>query len=251
MRELIQVLCSPISQCLLVFIFSAYLRYAKRNKKWAVRLIWTACIWLFLCSQYFFSTLLLLPLEHRFPSYSIQSESLNKATQIFVLAGYYRTKTPLPEHTKWPDASYQRITNTLFLHQHLDIPVIISGGNFLHDPELNYATAVAQFLVQRGVQPSALTLVKEGTNTLEEMTAVAPLLSGQTTLVISSATHIPRLALNFQRIAPHADVLFFPVEYLSNSVWEFTLNTPATTSIERVERAIYEYLALINTYFNN
>ena len=245
MRELIQSLCSPITQVIILLCIAGYFARFTQKKSIARSLFSVAFIWLLLCSQYFFSSLLLQPIEYRYPAQALQARTLSTATQIYILAGYYQTSTTLPEHTRWPDATYQRISNGLFLSQYWDLPLIISGGNFLRDTEQNYTEAVANFYRQRGVDKSQLILVKSGTNTFEELSAVAPLLADQTTIIISSATHIPRIAMDLEGIAPNAKVLFFPVDFLSNSTLSFGLNNPSAISIARVERAIYEYIAML------
>lgn len=248
MRELIQALCSPITQVIILLCVACYYARCTDKKGIAKALVTLATMWLLLCSQYFFSSLLLQPIEHQYPAQELQADRLSRATQIYILAGYYDSNTSQPEHTRWSDATYQRISNGLFLHQHWDLPLIISGGNFLRDTEQNYAEAVAQFYQIRGVDKRRLILVKAGTNTYEELTAVAPLLAGQTTIIVSSATHIPRIAMDLHGIAPNSEVLFFPVDFLSNSTWSFSLNNPSAVSIARVERAIYEYIALLYLY---
>lgn len=248
MRELIQTLCSPITQVIILICMAGFYARFTHKKGLAKSLLFMAIIWLSLCSQYFFSSLLLQPIEYRYPAQALQARTLSTATQIYILAGYYQTSTTLPEHTRWSDATYQRISNGLFLSQYWDIPLIISGGNFLRDTEQNYTEAVANFYLRRGVAENNLILVKTGTNTYEELTAVAPLLAGETTIIISSATHITRIAMILNKIAPNAQVRFFPVDYLSSSTWTFSLNNPSAISIAHVERAIYEYIALLYLY---
>lgn len=245
MRELIQALCSPITQVIILLCLASISTHFYKNKHLGKTLVVIAALWLLLCSQYFFSSLLLQPIEHKYRPLELHADTLSTATQIFILAGYYQSNSTQPEHTRWSEATYQRISNGLFLHEYWKLPLIISGGNFLLDAEQNYAEAVAQFYTTRGVAESDLILVKSGTNTYEELIEVAALLENETTIIISSATHIPRIAMLLNEISPEAKIIYFPVEYLSNSSWQLTFNNPSAVSITRVERAIYEYIALL------
>lgn len=243
MRELVQALCSPITQVLILlgFAYFSYYLYGKYVK----RLCTFAFLWLFLCSQYAFSALLLMPLEHHHSSYTLKDDALSHATQIYVLGGYYHSRSSLPEHARWSNATYQRLTNALFLHQYWQLPILYSGGNFLEDNTVNYTDSVTTFFTRRGVHLDKLYPVPIGTNTHEELIAVADKLVDQHTIIISSATHIRRLALEIDAFAPHIQVQYFPVEYLSSPEWNLTLNNPSPHSVVNVERALYEYAALL------
>lgn len=203
--------------------------------------------WLLLCSQYWFSSWLLAPIEHQYQPYNINSPDLADIEQIFVLAGYYESRSTLPDHTRWPNASYKRNTTALFLHEKLQAPILITGGNFLSDKQVSYSEFSKAFFLDKGVAEEALIAVPQGHNTFTEISAVAEHLNKKRTLIISSATHIPRIKLFLEQVTPQADYVFFPVEYLSKKQLSFVVNPPALYALRSSQRAIYEYLAL--TYY--
>ena len=239
-------LTSPLNHFFIAIAFACVF-YVFQQKKLSRTCAILGISWLLLCSQYWFSSWLLAPIEHKHSAYSISSSDLADMEQIFVLAGYYESRSSLPDHTRWSNASYKRNTTALFLHEKLQIPILITGGNFLSDKQVSYSEFSKAFLVDKGVTEEALIAVPQGHNTFTEISAVAEHLNAKRTLIISSATHIPRIELFLERIAPEADYVFFPVEYLSKKELTFAVNFPALYALRSSQRAIYEYLAL--TYY--
>ncbi len=92
----------------------------------------------FLFTQPYFSDLLLYPLEHkhRYPELNLDKK---KPDYILVLACYYSTFGNVPETSRWSECSMQRNIEALRLHRKSGAPIILSGGNFLHDPDINYS----------------------------------------------------------------------------------------------------------------
>ena len=206
----------------------------------------------FLFTQPYFSDLLLYPLEHkhRYPELNLDKK---KPDYILVLACYSSTFGNVPETSRWSECSMQRNIEALRLHRKSGAPIILSGGNFLHDPDINYSQKAKEFFIELGVSRTNIITTKLGTNTEEEIQSALPYLSQANTWVVSSATHIYRLKNLFA--VNNCSGEFFPVDHHSKGVLTPYLTLPSALALTKSEQAFYEYAALIkqnlNIYFKH
>jgi len=199
-----------------------------------------ACFFLF--SQPYVSDILLYPLEHKHDQ-NIKDIEKAKPDYILVLACYYSTFGEVPDISRWTECSLQRNIEAIKLHRATNAPIIITGGNFLRDPNTNYSQKAKEFFLSLGVQDSAVIITGEGTNTAEEILSAKNYLNQSMTWVVSSATHIARLQNTFDHL--NFKGKFFPVNHQSKGIMTPYLTFPSASALKRSELAFYEYAALL------
>lgn len=209
--------------------------------------------WLLLCSQSFFSTWLIAPLDNFAPIVKASDPVIQSNNSIFVLACFLDKQKKLPIVSGWHECSLQRLVQAVILYNKNPVPIYVSGGDFLSVNEPSYTDFANELLLNLGVKEEHIVLVPEGTNTMEEMAAVYPLLPHGQVAIVSTSTHMNRIS-KFDRFlnTSQGDLtsLLVPVDHLITRDTEFSFNIPASYSVDIVERALYEYLAVFAHVFS-
>lgn len=230
-------LTSPIVLCFSLCVVGLLCGFAGSVKLKKMMLTLSLC-WLALCSQPYFSDLLLYPLEHKFPQPNLDT----KTDYIHVLGCYYDTAGAMTEISRWSECSLQRNIEAFRIYQNTGSKIIVTGGNFLTDKDVNYAERAADFLYSLGVNPSDIVIISEGKTTSEEIERILTRFPHATLGAVSSATHLTRLKMMYQEHA--SPVVLFPVDYTSTGELVPSLKLPSTSALIGVQKALYEYLAI-------
>ena len=240
LKHIVLFLISPLNLVMLLFAVGMLVSF----KKVLVGkvFVYSSVIAFLLLTQPYFSDLLLYPLEHDHHYPEIQ-DGYENPDYILVLACYYSTLGDIPETSRWSECSMQRNIEALRLHRKSGAKIIISGGNFLHDPSINYSQKAKDFFVELGVNQHNIITTKSGTNTKEEIKSALPYLRKANTWVVSSATHIYRLKKLFAMHDCSGE--FFPVDHHSRGELVPYLTLPSAYALTKIELALYEYAALL------
>jgi hypothetical protein len=143
------------------------------------------------------------------------------------------------------DMTQTRLDIALHLYHQRPRPILLTGGYFTYRNDVPYAAMMAELLRDYGVRPQHIIPIPHGTNTGEELTAVADYLKGQQTLLISTASHLPRIARWFNVHDKGASITYFPVGFRTQTQWRLSLNSPSLYALETSRRAMYEHAALL------
>jgi uncharacterized SAM-binding protein YcdF (DUF218 family) len=253
LRPIGHFLISPINHTLVLIVCVWLLTLFKPS--WRVlnkiSFVIGAC-WLFLCSQTFFSHKLISPLDSFAPIVKASDSAIQNNSSIFVLACFLEKQKDLPIVSGWHECSLQRLVQAAIVYKQNPVPIFISGGDFLVESKPSYSESAEKLLLGLGVKQSDILLVAKGTNTMEEMTAVYPLLPEGQVAIISSSTHMNRITKFDQHLKQQLlnnqpekfSTLLVPVDHIVTRELNLSPNFPASYSIEIVERALYEYLAI-------
>ena len=206
-----------------------------------------------LSTQPYISDLLLYPLEHEVKDTRITAPEIASASKppefIFVLAcNYDSSVSQLPSVSRFPDCSLERLVQAAILHQSTNSPIIVTGGYFLENKTVSYATIARNFLVTMGVEEKSIITITKGYDTLSEIDAAKYLFKGKRVSVISSASHrfrIKKIAES-QQIA----VQFIAVDFQTSGHLMPYITWPTTQALQAFQRAIYEYLAIVKYAFS-
>lgn len=217
-----------------------YSRFSKLTAKFAL-------IYLVITTQPYFADLILYPLEHKQEYYSKEKNS-NNVDYIFTPACYYSTHGDVTEVSRWAECSLQRLVRSAQLSKELNVPIIISGGNFLFDKSVIYADKASELLISLGVSKSLIIPRRSGTSTQEEIGNVAPLVKNKTVILVTSATHIQRCNYLFTVNTQLKSLLFAPVDYQSSGELNPYISFPSLYAAVRVQKALYEYGAWIKQW---
>lgn len=196
-----------------------------------------AIVWILLCSQPYFSDLLLYPLEKPVGS----QRQKEKPDVIFVLACYYSTEGDVSEIARWSECSLQRNVEAARLHFQTGSPILITGGYFLYDEDVNFSDKAMALFRSLNINAEYLIATREGTTTAEEIKSARKWLEDRNVWVVSSASHIKRLDKMLKPIAKN--VAFFPVDFQTKGSLTPYLTFPSQVALENTRRAFYAYLA--------
>lgn len=202
---------------------------------------------LLVASQPYTADLILYPLEHSDRN-ADESRGFSDADILFTPACYYSTFGDVSEMSRWSECSLQRLTRSAQLSIELRVPIVITGGNFLHDRSVNYATKAEQLLQSLGIQPENIIVVGKGTNTLEEVEHIKHLINQKRVLLVTSATHIERSKHLLEKWSK--SVVTAPVDFHSSGKLTPFIKTPSINAIERIQIALYEYGARIKQWLS-
>lgn len=191
--------------------------------------------------------LALYPLEHRYRLANQQNENSN-VDVIFTPACYYFTLGKVTEISRWSECSLQRLVRSAQLSNELQAPVIVTGGNFLHDKSVNYAEKAKQFLLSLNIAAERIIVIGEGTNTAEEIKNIRGFVKDKNVLLVTSATHVKRCKALLEQ--HRATVVFATVDFHSSGDLTPYLKTPSVDAILRIQKALYEYGASIKQIIN-
>lgn len=238
-KAIVLQLISPLNLSLLALLISCAFGHFKMAKT-AKTLRYFALFWILLCSQPYFSDLLLYPLEYHEEQNNVGDK---KPDVIFVLACYYSTQGNVSEISRWSECSLQRNIEATRLQFLTNRPILVTGGNFLHDKNVNYTTRAIELLKSLNVPDDNIIGTFEGSTTLEEINSAREYLKGKDVWVVSSATHMARLKSMLTPIVNNAE--YFPVDYQSKSQLKPYISMPSQQALENTRIAFYAYLSAL------
>jgi uncharacterized SAM-binding protein YcdF (DUF218 family) len=238
------ILISPLNQTLLGLLTSVLLlKFTKIHKAVVNSIILTSLIWLWLCSQFFFSHWLISPLEKAHKTITIDNPLWQQTTATWVLACYHFDDDTITLVSQFNHCSLERLVHAASMYHVNKAPIYLTGGFFNHQSKVSHAEYSSKLLMQLGVNEKDIIVVAEGQNTLQEAAALKKHLQHETIAVVSSATHGIRLhkVLNSEDI----EFVFVPVHFSSKGKNNMGVNFPSLIALRRSERAMYEYAAIV------
>ena len=147
------ILISPINQCLFgICIGLVLIKFTKLSSWLGKCAIYLSLSWAFLCSQYFFSYMLIEPLEKAFPPVKSQSKQWQDANAIWVLACYHFDASSLPLISQFSHCSIERLVQAANMYRVKPMPIFLTGGRFNHNTDLDYASQATKLLEELGVK---------------------------------------------------------------------------------------------------
>ncbi len=156
----------------------------KKAKYW----IAASFLWLAVFSYPPTAKLLLAPLEHRY-------ETLEKPPQvayIYLLGSEHFSDPNLPITSQLTPEAVVRMSEAVRLYRQIpNATVIVSGYEGLHD-KVSHARMQHRFAVAMGIPVHKIVLVEDAADTEEEAYAAKRITRGKSTILVTSAYHMPR-----------------------------------------------------------
>ena len=235
----------PLPLLLLLAGIGCLLLVAQKRRSGA-GLLGLALLSLLLLSTRPVANALIRPLETQYPPYQVKEHELTSAElevkHIIVLGAAQVADPRLPLLSQLGHAGLSRISEGVRLaHAYPEARLIVSGyagGEGRSSAELY--SLVAQEL---GIDATRLALVPEPKDTAEEAAAIAPMIDSEPTLLVTSASHMPRSIALFQ--AQGAQPIAAPVgHHAKETAGSLPLYSylPKAHYLERSEIAWHEYL---------
>lgn len=239
LKQITLLLISPLVVSLTLMAASLILLRVNK-KKVAKRLFVLGSLVLLIFSQPWVANVLLYPLEHTEKLYD--SSKVSQGEVIFVPACYYYAHYNIPEISRWHECSLQRLVQAKILSEKLNIPIVLTGGNFLDDKSVNYSEKAKSFLETLGVDQNNIISIPTGTDTFSEIIALSNLYNKKKTITVTSATHRIRIEMMLKQLEMETTVV--SVDFQSSGELKLFIAPPSISSLEQVRKALYEYLAI-------
>ncbi|MEA5446113.1 ElyC/SanA/YdcF family protein [Gammaproteobacteria bacterium AB-CW1] len=187
-----------------------------------------------------FARALLLPLERQYEPLE-SPEALADVGWVVVLGSYASDASERPATTRLSGVAALRLMEGMRVHQAIeDSRLLLSGGTaFAGAPS---ATVMSRAALSLGVDPARMETQPGPGNTREEARALAERLGGESFVLVTSASHMPRaMALaRKQGLEP----IPAPTVWRTRGGRPTRLLLPTANALAMTERAIHEYLGL-------
>jgi uncharacterized SAM-binding protein YcdF (DUF218 family) len=196
---------------------------------------------LFLASLPAVSDSLGLLLENQYPR--LQPAQCPTADVVVALSGFAGANQRFPGEIRWY-YSVGRFEGAVRLFRMQKAPILLFTDSQAppedrHNP---MAELVRQAAIDHGIPASAIRFTRPVTTTADEAEAVRDYLrqnGGRRVILVTSALHMSRAALLFQRAA--IDFVPFPVDYQSDGwEWRWERFVPSPTALGQTEQALHE-----------
>ena len=239
-----------ISNLLVLTALAGVIALSFRWRRTGLVLVWTAALGLLLIGFGPIGSMLIRPLEDRFPR---PPNDMPEPTGIIVLGGIV-SSVGAPRGAIALTQDGERLSEAASLaHRYPNARIVFSGGTFGNLPEASTEAFMAKrFLTELGVEESRIVLETRSLSTAQNAAFTSELLKpepGQRWLLVTSASHMPRAVGSFRGV--RFPVIPFPVGYttsgLSGDYWAIRLE--ASTSLVRADVAVHEWLGLVIYWF--
>ncbi|KFN38640.1 MAG: hypothetical protein JU82_10980 [Sulfuricurvum sp. MLSB] len=227
----------PFPLFLILFGIGLYLWY-RGSLKWSGRVIFAAVAWITLLSYAPFSSLLIFPLEERYPSFKPSTHA--DARYIHVLGSGHASNPDIPLSSQLGTASLVRVNEGVALYKSRPGMKLIFSG-FGYTDVVSNARKNAEMAMMLGVPSNDIILLEMPKDTAEEALAVKAIVGGEPLILVTSASHMPRAAALFAKAG--VNVLPAPTDFQvkkAAEIWDL----PSAEGLQRSEAAFHEYLGL-------
>lgn len=235
----------PLSVVFLLILIGLILIWGNRRKSGLVALVGAGVI-LFIGAYTTTGSLLLSPLEERFPKQPLLS---NRVDGIILLGGYLNGDINAGRPGFELNSAADRIFETIRLARlYPDAKVIVSGGDggfFVRS--LPEAQSTQEMISEFGLAENRFIFENNSRNTIENAVfsrRLADPQPGETWLLVTSAYHMPRAVGSFRRAG--FDVVAWPVDYKTPAAEKFALYLSSPNdALSRFTVAMREWAGLL------
>ncbi len=251
MKKIVALFFYPVGLCLGILILGLFCLWATRRQRLGKVLVTLGTVLLFLLSNSFFSSRLLLPLEQQYPAL-LQPEKISweggksgtSPKWIVVLGGGHVSDPRLPANSQISGAALGRVVEGVRLHKAVPGSKLLLSGGAVFDP-VPEAEVMVQIAVLLGVKPQDIMLESDSRDTAEEAALIAKMIGRGKFILVTSAAHMPRSMALFRRrglqpIPAPAD--FRAPNTQSSGPGSFF---PGVGSLGQTQIALHEYLGLV------
>jgi uncharacterized SAM-binding protein YcdF (DUF218 family) len=234
-------LAAPLLVALFGLLCATVLALFSRRRAGLV-VVALACSYLYAAASPLVANGLLEPLESRYEPL-VDAAIPKDVAAIVVLGSSYVPRRSVPVTAALSDDGLVRAVEGIRLLHVLEgraagVVLYLSGGG--EDGEPPGAEGYGRLARELGVPESRVRLVPEPLDTAQEARIFSKLLRGQRFILVTSAYHMPRAMLLFERVG--ARPLAAPTGHWirQGGVWR-----PGWQGLRRTERALLEYFAIL------
>lgn len=250
MRFIISWLLNPLFIFFLLVGVSLVYKIRKQEKKFFVISI-VAVFWIWLFSFTPIPQLLIYSLERQYAPFKIDQyewDNDSSAPYILVLGGGHTNSPSLPASMQLTSTAMHRLTEAIRIHSLLpQSKIIFSGYSFSN--RVTQAEMLANASIELGISPEDTLLSKKPSNTFEELELFKQRFRSVSPIIITSASHMPRVMLICKRLgisAKPAPTEYFIKEDSEISNFDFY---PSSQKLVMTERSFHEIAGMIQFNF--
>jgi uncharacterized SAM-binding protein YcdF (DUF218 family) len=239
----------PIPLCLEVLLIGLLLLWFTRKQKTGKTVVGLAGVLLFLFGSHFVSSLLLTPLESRYPPLFITpgaptAVELREVKFIVVLASGFAGDPSRPVEIQLDDGSIARLVEGVRVNKVLHCCKLVLSGGLGPDGVSSIAQAMAQLAQELGVSRQDMILEAHSRDTEDEARLVAPIVGEQPFILVTEASHMPRAMALLRKRGTHP--IADPMDFRTSHGQPLTPDQgfPDAEELRGSQRAVYEYLGL-------
>jgi uncharacterized SAM-binding protein YcdF (DUF218 family) len=234
-------LCSPLPLCGELLLLGLLLLWLTRKQRTGKALVTLATLLLLFISTGPGSDWLVAPLEDEYPPVvdpaALQQGESGKLRWVAVLGGGYAEIPDVPANARPSPSTMLRLIEGIRIHKGLPgskLVLMAEDGDCAKD-----LRQVAQLL---GVDEAGITVLEGGRDTWAETKLLKELLGTDRFVLVTSASHMPRAVQQCRDRGLHP--VASPTHYLVRPTDGYHYWLPTYESVQRSERAFYEYLGL-------
>ena len=242
---LTSLLISPL--CLALLLCLGVVLGALGRKKASLILVSCTAIVVLILSTGAVSTLLLRPLEYRYPPWPAAGP---KVDAVVVLGSGVRQGAPDQSgRSALDEVGLVRLVGAFTLVQRLGVPVIVSGGSSWREAGGETEADTASRVLERlGMPQSGIIREGQSTTTWENAREVSRIAAGRgyrTLAIVTSAWHMPRAMLAFRRAGIQG--VPAPTGYLTEGRALLPRDLlPSFSALQESALALREYLGILD-----
>ena len=207
----------------------------------------TLALIIYLLSTNAFANMLMRPLEYAYKPSSVPVDAI-------VVLGGGMTPNTNDVSGKGTLGSYSanRLLTAVQLQRKLGVPIVFSGGKVFSDSG-NEAEVADRVLRNLGVEASKIILDSEARNTAENALYTAKIADKhhfKNIYLVTSAFHMQRSMINFEKQIKGVDIIAYPCDYLTSpdNIINFFNLCPQFIGLEKSFLALHEYLGILALY---
>jgi uncharacterized SAM-binding protein YcdF (DUF218 family) len=247
LKKIISRFLFPIPLCLEVLAIGLLLLCFTRKQKAGKTVVALAGVLLFAFASHTASTLLLSPLEARYPPLFLGpgapvANRPREAKFIVVLAAGFAGDATRPIESQLDEASIARLVEGVRVSKQLRCCKLVLSGGPTPDGVSSIAQAMAQLAEELGVDRRDMVLETHSADTEDEARLVAPIVGEQPFILVTEASHMPRAMALFRKQGTHP--IADPVDFRTRKAEVADGIFPDAGDLSGSERAVYEYLGL-------
>jgi uncharacterized SAM-binding protein YcdF (DUF218 family) len=220
LKKVVSFWLMPMPCCMALLFGGLCLACAANRKKTGLRLIGAAACMLLLFSNKFVSVQLARPLESHYPAIPELPANTPVPARIagcryIAVLGSGNSNSPgLSATNELSNSGLERAVEGVRLLRSLpDALLIVSGPG--RPGEKSNASVVAAAARSLGAEPSRIVLLESAKDTEEESIAIAKMVAGARTALVTSAWHMPRAARLFKKAG--IDFVACPTDFVSRT----------------------------------
>lgn len=249
-KKCISALLYPLGLALVLWVAGLFLWIRKRESRGGFVLILCGGLILMAASSPLIADKLLASLELKAGPYADPAALQRTGVQFIVVLGGDLRAGDLTPADRIAYSSLVRCMEAVRLWKHLPgCKLVLSGGSLSAD-KMSTAEGMALLAQDLGVPPQAMILETESWDTADEAEFLKPLLGTHPFALVTSASHMMRSVMIFQRagLSPIPAPADFEAKKKSTGYGGFL---PKATALAIAHKAVHEYLGISLIYLKD